>query len=336
VALKRLRFITLALALSLGASLLTGCASQKSESLVIYSGRSESFISPFLNQFTALTGAKLDVRYGDSAALAAQLLEEGVNSPADIFISQDAGALGAISEAGLLAPLEQRILDRVEDKYRSSRSDWVGITGRARVFAYSPERVKTLPSTIDQLTLPIYRAKIGIAPTNSSFQAFITALIQSRGEAAAVNWLERLKANDVKLYEKNSQIVAAIDAGEIDLGLVNHYYLWEVSKALGREIAVANGFFAPGDTGNMINVAGAGILKTSTNLDVSLELLTYLLSDEVQREFIEKTYEYSLVLKDANPVGLPALSQIPSPRVDLSLLANLSKTQALLIKVGLI
>jgi len=303
---------------------------------VIYSGRSESFISPFLNKFTALTGTKLDVRYGDSAALAAQLLEEGSNSPADLFISQDAGALGAISEAGLFATLEKQVLDRVEDKYRSSRSDWVGITGRARVFAYSPERVKNLPSSIDQLTQQIYRAKVGIAPTNSSFQAFITALIQSRGEAAVVNWLERLKANDVKLYEKNSQIVAAIDAGEIDLGLVNHYYLWEVSKALGRDIAVANGFFAPGDTGNMINVAGAGILKTSTNSQVALELLTYLLSDEAQREFIDQTYEYSLVLKDASPVGLPPLSQIPSPRVDLSLLANLSKTQALLIKVGLI
>ena len=324
MALKKLRIITLALSLS--ASLLVGCASQKSE----------SFISPFLNKFTTLTGAKLDVRYGDSAALAAQLLEEGSNSPADLFISQDAGALGAISEAGLFATLEKQVLDRVEDKYRSSRSDWVGITGRARVFAYSPERVKNLPSSIDQLTQQIYRAKVGIAPTNSSFQAFITALIQSRGEAAVVNWLERLKANDVKLYEKNSQIVAAIDAGEIDLGLVNHYYLWEVSKALGRDIAVANGFFAPGDTGNMINVAGAGILKTSTNSQVALELLTYLLSDEAQREFIDQTYEYSLVLKDASPVGLPPLSQIPSPRVDLSLLANLSKTQALLIKVGLI
>ena len=332
--LKKLRIITLALGLS--ASLLVGCASQKSESLVIYSGRSESFIAPFLNKFTALTGTKLDVRYGDSAALAAQLLEEGSNSPADLFISQDAGALGAISEAGLFATLEEQVLDRVEDKYRSSRSDWVGITGRARVFAYSPERVKNLPSSIDQLTLPIYRSKVGIAPTNSSFQAFITALIQSRGEAAVVNWLERLKANDVKLYEKNSQIVAAIDAGEIDLGLVNHYYLWEVSKALGRDIAVANGFFAPGDTGNMINVAGAGILKTSTNYQLALELLTNLLSDEAQREFIEETYEYSLVLKDASPVGLPPLSQIPSPRVDLSLLANLSKTQSLLIKVGLI
>jgi iron(III) transport system substrate-binding protein len=334
MALKKLRIMTLALSLS--ASLLVGCASQKSESLVIYSGRSESFISLFLNKFTALTGTKLDVRYGDSAALAAQLLEEGSNSPADLFISQDAGALGAISEAGLFSTLEKQVLDRVEDKYQSSRSDWVGITGRARVFAYSPERVENLPSSIDQLTQPIYRAKVGIAPTNSSFQAFITALIQSRGEAAVVNWLERLKANDVKLYEKNSQIVAAIDAGEIDLGLVNHYYLWEVTKALGRDIAVANGFFAAGDTGNMINVAGAGILKTSTNSQVALELLIYLLSDEAQREFIDQTYEYSLVLKDASPVGLPPLSQIPSPRVDLSLLANLSKTQALLIKVGLI
>ncbi|MBM3655437.1 MAG: iron ABC transporter substrate-binding protein [Actinobacteria bacterium] len=333
---KRVRPIALPIALILSASLLAGCAPQEDAGLVIYSGRSESLISPFLNEFTALTGIKPDVRYGDSAALAAQLLEEGHNSPADLFISQDAGALGAISEAGLFATLDDAILNRVEEKFRSSRLDWVGISGRVRVLAYSPERVKNLPTSIDQLTSPDYRGRIGIAPTNASFQAFITALILSRGESAAGNWLEKLKANAVKLYERNSQIVAAIDAGEIDLGLVNHYYIWEVSKALGREIAVANGFFAPGDTGNMINVAGVGILSTSSKKGSASELLAFLLSEAVQRGFLEDTHEYSLVLKDANPQGLPPLSQIPAPRVDLSLLANLSKTQALLMKVGLI
>lgn len=329
----------LVLAASLtAASTLVGCGSDSSESksLTIYSGRSEEFIAPFLEAFTAETGIQVDVRYGDSAALAAQILEEGENSPADLFLSQDAGSLGAISAAGLLEDLPVQTLSKVSTEYRSATQDWVGVTGRARVFAYAPDRVSQKPSTIDDLLDNSWSGRIGIAPTNASFQAFVSALIQIRGEAATESWLNGIKANNPKLYEKNTQIVEAVDAGQIDIGLTNHYYLWEVSEDLGRPINAAIDFFAPGDLGNLVNVSGAGILKTAQNKDGATTLIEFLLSESMQKKFVEDTHEYSLLLPDFAPADLPRLSEIKSPAVDLSTLSDLRRTQQLLIKVGLI
>ncbi|MEN9305720.1 MAG: hypothetical protein RLY76_988 [Actinomycetota bacterium] len=317
---------------------LSACSSDKAadQTLTIYSGRSEEFIAPFFAEFTAETGIQLDVRYGDSAALAAQLLEEGENSPADLFLSQDAGSLGAVSAAGLLKTLDSVLLSKVPASYSSKSQDWVGVTGRARVFVYSPDRVKTLPTSIDDLVKPEWKNRLGIAPTNSSFQAFISALIQARGAVAAENWLNAINANNPKIYEKNSQIVEAVDTGQIDLGLVNHYYLWETAEELGREINAKIDFFAPGDLGNLINVSGAAVIATSEKQDAAGKLIEYLLNESTQSKFVTDTHEYSLVLPALKPEGLPALQEIKAPAVDLSTLADLKATQALLVKVGLI
>lgn len=339
---KSRSFFALA-ALVLLAGSLTGCGadtnegqSSEGQSLTVYSGRSEEFIAPFLAQFTQETGIELDVRYGDSAALAAQILEEGENSPADIFLSQDAGSLGAVSAAGLLKPLDSELLAKVPTDYQSKSQDWVGVTGRARVFVYSPDRVKILPATIDDLLGSRWKDRMGIAPTNASFQAFVSALIQTRGAAATETWLNGIKANNPKIYEKNSQIVEAVDAGQIDLGLVNHYYLWETAEELGRDINAKIDFFAPGDLGNLINVSGAAILKTSAKSESAAKLIEYLLGEAAQKQFVSDTHEYSLVLPNLMPEGLPALNQIKAPAVDLSTLADLKATQELLVKVGLI
>lgn len=337
-----LTLITLATTTLLGASLLSGCSSTEDAregevtELTVYSGRSETFIAPFFEEFEAETGIKLNVRYGDSSELAAQLIEEGDNSPADIFLSQDAGALGAVAEAGLLTALSNDILASIPAKYASQDSKWVGVTGRARVFAYSPERVSILPSSYTEMTNPRYKGRFGIAPTNSSFQAFVTALRLANGEAATEQWLRDLIANDAKYYEKNSMIVEAIENGEIDLGLVNHYYIYEVAKALGREISVRDGFFADGDLGNMINVSGAGILVSSAKQSGAATLIEYLLRTSTQEKFVSETKEYALLDGLAGPEGLPALTEIAAPSVDLNALRDLKATQALLIKVGLL
>lgn len=332
------RALVIALAAITAVSALSSCSSDGSSqsSLVIYSGRSEEFIAPFFAEFTSKTGIKLDIRYGDSAALAAQILEEGENSPADLFISQDAGALGAVSAAGILTKLDPSLLEKVANNYRSPNLDWVGLTGRARVFAYSPERVDELPSSVDELTLPKWRGRLAIAPTNSSFQAFVTAMIQLRGEVATESWLRAIADNSPKYYEKNSLIVAAIDAGEVDAGLTNHYYIWEVEQELGRPIKVANAFFAPGDVGNLINVSGAAILRTSPNQGRASELISYLLSIDTQKRFVTDTSEYSLVDPSLRPSEMVALSEIAAPTVELGMLAELERTQRILIRVGML
>jgi iron(III) transport system substrate-binding protein len=323
-------------------SLVTGCSSSTNEQatevseLTIYSGRSEEFIAPFFANWQATTGIKLNVRYGDSAELSAQILEEGNNSPADLFLSQDAGSLGAISQAGLFMTLPDDVATSIPAEFVAVNREWVGITGRARVFAYAPDRVKVLPTSVTDLVKPIYRNQIGIAPTNASFQAFLTALIENKGNGFAKAWLEDMQANGVKIYLKNSAIVEAIDKGEILMGLTNHYYIWEVSEALGRAINVKNGFFAPGDLGNLINVSGAGILKTSAKQKAAQDLINYLTSATAQEKFVTDTHEYSLIQGATPPTDLPALDAIGAPSIDLRTLNNIKATQDLLIQVGLL
>jgi len=319
-------------------STLAACSNnaENGASLVIYSGRSQEFIEPFFQRFSEVSGIEVEVRYGDSAALAAQILEEGENSPADLFLSQDAGALGAVSAANIFTALPENLTGTVEQKYRSSSSDWLAITGRARVIAFAPGRVKNPPNSIAALTDPIWKGRIGIAPTNSSFQTFVTAMIQKQGESVTESWLRGLMTNSVKFYEKNSLIVQAIDSGEIDAGLTNHYYKWEVSRELERPINVEISFFEPGDIGNLVNVSGAGVLANSKNQDKALQLLAFLLTKEEQARFVADAQEYSIVDPNLRPEGLPALAEIKSPNVDLASLSELETTQRLLIKVGML
>lgn len=304
--------------------------------LTIYSGRSEAFIAPFFTEFEAESSIKLNIRYGDSAELAAQILEERSNSPADLFLSQDAGALGAVAEANLLIELPGDLTSALPARFLSPTNQWVGITGRARVFAYNPEQVSQLPKSFQDFTRSEYKGRFGIAPTNSSFQAFVTALRDNIGEEKAERWLRGIVANNPRFYEKNSMIVEAIDKGEIDLGLTNHYYIFEVAKALGRDISVKDGFFAQGDLGNMINVSGAGVLASSKKAGAANSLISFLLRRDTQEKFVANTKEYSLLEGVAGPEGLPDLEQIGAPTVDLDALKDLKRTQDLLIKVGLL
>jgi iron(III) transport system substrate-binding protein len=304
--------------------------------LTIYSGRSEEFIAPFFANWEQESGIKLNVRYGDSAELAAQILEEGSNSPADLFLSQDAGSLGAVSIAGLFTKLPTGTGAQIEDIYIAGDRSWIGVTGRARVFAYNPQAVTLLPQSVSDLTKPAYKARVGIAPSNASFQAFVTALITEKGATFAENWLKAMKDNGAQIYLKNSAIVEAIDKGEIDLGLVNHYYTWEVSQALGRDIKVENGFFAPGDIGNLVNVSGVGIMATSEKQQAALDLINYLTSEVAQAKFVKDTHEYSLIPGSKAPASLPELKSIGSPKVDLASLEKVQATQDLLTKVGLL
>jgi iron(III) transport system substrate-binding protein len=190
--------------------------------------------------------------------------------------------------------------------------------------------------SISDLTKPIYKNQLAIAPTNASFQAFVTAMINSNGIDFSRNWLAAIKANGVKIYAKNAAIVEAIDKGEVSIGLVNHYYTWEVSESLGREINVLNGFFAAGDIGNLINVSGIGVLKSSDKVDLAKGLIDFLASTETQKKFVSDTHEYSLIDNQSAPTGLPTLAEIGSPNVDLGLLKDVKTTQDLLIEVGLL
>lgn len=312
-------------------------AEEGSGTLTVYAGRDEEYVAPFFEEFTAETGIEVEARYGDSAELAATLLEEGDASPADIFFAQDAGSLGAVAEQGLFAELDDSLIEGVDERFRSPENLWVGVTGRARVAAYNTEMLSAeeLPESITGFTDPEWKGRIGFPPTNSSFQAFVAAMLITEGEEATRTFLEGLMANDPTFYEDNGSTVRAIAAGEVEAGFVNHYYVYEVAAEDG-EIPVANHFFSGGDPGSLVNTAGVGILATSENADAAEELVTYLL-DEGQTYFPEAIWEYPVVEGFEPSEDLIPLDEIDSPDIDLSDLGgSLEPALNLMAEVGML
>ena len=318
--------------LSAASLLLTGCAPQ-TDSLLVYSGRSEALIGPLVEQFEQQNGIEVEVRYAGSAELAAQLLEEGANSPADIFLSQDAGALGATAKAGLLETIPEELYSLVPSNYSAADKSWVGVSGRARVLVYDPTQVGDLPKSIFDLEGANWQGRIGIAPTNASFQAFVTAMRILHGDARTLQWLQAMKTNAV-IYEKNGAILEAVEAGQLDAGLINHYYWYARAKEVGTsQMSSRLSQFEGADAGNLVNVAGVGILDGS---DQAKKFVEFLLSREGQSYFAEETREYPLIGGLSPADELTPLSDIPSPSIDLSDLDTLAETLELIRQAGLI
>ena len=295
------------------------------DTLTIYSGRAEPLVGPLLDQFEKDTGVDVAVRYGDSAELAATLAEEGDNSPADVFFSQDAGALGAVAGENLLQPLPQPVVDRVEPRFRDDQRRWVGVSGRARVLAYSTERVPEdeLPRSVFEMTDPKWKGRIGIAPPNASFQAFVSAMRIDVGDERTKQWLEGLAANEPKLYDNNILAVEAIDAGDLDVALVNHYYLYELRREKGTDaVPVANHFFRAGDPGSLLNAAGIGVLRSNDSPRLAQRFADYLLSPRGQQYFAEKTAEYPLIKGVEPGEELRPLKDVHGPFIDLGQLGE--------------
>jgi iron(III) transport system substrate-binding protein len=306
--------------------------------LTVYSGREEELVKPLFDRFEEETGINVEVRYGDSAELAATIAEEGGNTRADVFFAQDPGSLGAVETAGRLANLPDSILNRVDSRFRDPDRHWVGTSGRVRVVAYNTEELSPndLPNSILDYTDPRWKGKIGFPPTNASFQAFVSAMILERGEERTRAWLEAIKANDPKLYERNTQVVEAVAAGEIDVGFVNHYYLYLV-KEEQPDAPVANDFLPGEDPGALVSVAGAAVIEGSDQESEARQFVAFLLSDESQRFYVEEAEEaeYPLVDGIEPKEGLPPLSQLRGPQIELDDLGpQLERTLELLNEVG--
>lgn len=332
---KAQRFAGIAAALLL----FLAASAASAEQLVVYSGRTEALIGPALDQFTKETGIRVAVRYGGTSELAAAILEEGRNSPADVFIAQDAGALGALEKAGRLAKLPESLAAKVDERLRSADGRWVAISGRARVVAYNTRLLSEddLPETLWGFTDPKWRGKIGWPPTNGSFQAFVTALRILEGDKRAEAWLRGILANNPRVYPNNATIVEAISRGEIEIGFVNHYYLYRFLAEQGDAFPVRN-YHTRGDAGAIINVAGVGILEVSKEKEAAQRLVEYLLSNDAQRYFAAETYEYPVAL-DADVAVDPRLTPleaIETPDLDLSDLDDLEGTLEMLQQVGVL
>ena len=332
---RRLNIAALASGLLLAAGVVSGACGSSGD-LVIYSGRSETLVDPIIQQFSDATGIGVKVKYAGTSQVAATLLEEGERTPADIFFAQDPGGLGVVEE--MLATLPDGILELVPAWARSPEGQWVGISGRARVVVYNTEKLteNDLPEDIFGFTDPKWEGKIGWPPRNASFQTMVTAMRVLWGEERAREWLQGIVANDPQEYEKNTPTVAAVGTGEVEVGFVNHYYLYRFLSEEGESFGARNYHLGSGGPGSLVMVAGAGILSSSDNREAAEKFLEFMLSTPGQQYFAGQTFEYPLVEGVQVQRGLVSLEDIQRPELDLADLKDLQGTQRLLREVGII
>jgi iron(III) transport system substrate-binding protein len=327
-----------AVGLAIGASVAAGASA--ATSLTIYSGREETLVKPLMERFTKETGIELKIRYGSSLSLATTLIEEGSSSPADVFFATEPGTLGLLAGRGLLRRLPSATVAKVPSRFATPSRRWVGTSGRSRVIAYNTEQLTPaqLPKSVWELTNPRWKGKVGLPPTNASFQSFLGAMLYLHGEDRTRDWLRGLQDNGVKFYARNSAVVEALSRGEIQLGLVNHYYVYN-HLAQDPNAAVRNHWLRPGDPGTLVLTAGVGIVTASKNGAAAQRFVDFLLSRWAQR-FIARgpgAAEYPLVKGVLPRPGLPPLAEIRSPKYNLGRLAvDLPEAVKLLLELGYI
>jgi iron(III) transport system substrate-binding protein len=316
----------------------TGCSSGGGDNLTVYSGRTEDLVAPILSDFEKESGIDVDVRYGTSAELAVLIDTEGDKGP-DVFLSQSPGAMGYLDGKGRLIKLDAATLDRVPERFRAEDGDWVGLSGRVRIVVYNADKTDEadVPDSALDFTDPKYKGKFGVAPTNGSFQDFVTVMRSQRGDEATLAWLEGIKANGARTYENNIAVREAVARGEIDFGLINHYYN-ERAKAEDPATPTENHFLNNQDAGAAILATTIGILNTADEKQAAnaQKLVTFLLSEKAQKYFAEETFEYPLAAGVEPASDLPDLEALVAPDVDLSALGGeLEKTRDLIRDSGL-
>ena len=330
--MRRFGLIALIVALAVSA------CSTDSDTLTVYSGRSEELIGPLIQQFEEESGIDVAVRYGGSTEIAATLLEEGDRSPADVVFTQDPASIGAVALEGMLDRLPDDLLSRVPERFSDTDGLWVGVSGRVRTIVYDTTLLTPadLPATEDGLIGSEWQGLVGIAPANGSFLAFVAAKILLDGEVATLAWLEGMAANGSPAYSNNSSIVSAVADGQLDSGLVNHYYLLRRLKEQPQTSA-ANYFFPEPTAGSLVMPAGVGILRTTDNREAAETFVAFLLSERSQQYFASETFEYPLLPGVSANNALPPIGDVPTPEVDLSELATvLDLATDLVTRAGLL
>ena len=300
------------------------CVDGSGKEVTIYSGRTENLIEPVLEAFACATGISVQVRWGSSTQLALLIGEEGNRSPADIFLSRSPGPVGFLESKGLLGTIDDSVLNLVGEENRSAEGSWIGFSGRKRVLVRNIDLVSDaeLPSSVFDLTEEKWRGKVAIPGTNGSFVDWFTVFRDQYGTDVAAQWLNDMVDNDARFYPNNRSIVEATGRGEIEMGLVNHYYNYQEVAAAGDEHRARNHDLDDDDIGSLLIITAATVLDSAENSGAANELLAYLLTEPVQSYFTNRTFEYPLAAGVQPNAALPKLSALEIGSVDFDALGG--------------
>jgi len=310
------------------------------QTLTLYNAQHEQVVGMLTAMFTKQTGIKVLVHTGEGPDIASQILQEGSDSPADVFFTENSPELILLDEKGLLAPVDPATLAKVPAKYSASDGDWVGVLARENVLDFNPSMISesALPASLMDLAKPQWAGKIGIAPSDADFLPLVSAVIRAKGHAAALAWLEGLKAN-AKIYEDDESVVAAVARGDVAVGVVNNYYWARLKTDLGpQKIDSRLYHFKQGDIGGLINISGAAVLKSSKNQEAAQKFLAFLVSHQAQIALGQSEVDFEYPLAPGVPPNklLTPFNALQPPAISVSKLGDDQDAGALLQQAGLI
>ncbi|MBE3074299.1 MAG: iron ABC transporter substrate-binding protein [Actinobacteria bacterium] len=315
-----------------------GKGSGDKAALTLYNAQHEDLMKLMVDDFTRATGIKVNMRNGEDFELGNQLVQEGAASPADVFVTENSPAMTLVASKGLFAKVDDSTLAQVPVRFTPADKDWVGFAARSTVFAYNPAQLKAadLPTSIMDLAKPQWKDRVGISPAGADFQAIVSAVLALKGEPATVAWLNGLKAN-TRVYQGNSAVMKAVNAGEISSGVIYHYYWYKDQAESGANSnSVKLQYFGNQDPGAFLSISGAGVIKSSKHQAQAQQLVKYLNSAAGQKVLADSAaLEYPIGNGAAANKVLKPLSELSPPTFDVARL-NGPKVVELMRQAGLL
>jgi iron(III) transport system substrate-binding protein len=308
------------------------------DGIVVYNAQHESLTKAWVEGFTKETGIKVTVRNGDDTEMGNQIVQEGAASPADVFLTENSPAMVLVDNAGLFAPVAPTTLEQVEAAYRPAHGKWVGIATRSTVFVYNPAKLPEadLPKSLMDLAGPAWKGRWGASPAGADFQAIVAAVLELKGEATTLEWLKGMK-NNVTAYRGNSAVLKAVNAGQIDSGVIYHYYSFgDQAKTGENSNNTALHYFKHKDPGAFVSVSGGGVLASSKHKEQAQALLKWITGKDGQ-DILKtgKSFEYAVGKNAPSNPKLVPLPQLDAPVVDASKLDS-KKAVDLMTQAGLL
>ena len=313
-------------------------AAANSEGIVVYNAQHENLVKSWVDGFTKETGIKVTLRNGDDSELGNQLVQEGSASPADVFLTENSPSMVLVDNANLFAPLDADTLKQVPAEYRPAHGRWIGIAARSTVFVYNPAKLseQQLPKSLMDLAKPEWKGRWAASPSGADFQAIVSAMLALKGEKATLEWLKAMKANFVA-YKGNSTVMKAVNAGQIDGGVIYHYYRFvDQSKTGENSKNTKLYYFKHQDPGAFVSLSGGGVLASSKHKAQAQAFIKYITGKEGQESLrTNNAFEYAVGVNAASNPKLVPLNDLDAPKVEPSTL-NSKKVIELMTQAGLL
>ncbi len=313
-------------------------AADNNEGIVVYNAQHENLVKSWVDGFTKETGIKVTLRNGDDSELGNQLVQEGSASPADVFLTENSPSMVLVDNANLFAPLDSDTLKQVPAEYRPAHGRWIGIAARSTVFVYNPAKLseQQLPKSLMDLAKPEWKGRWAASPSGADFQAIVSAMLALKGEQATLEWLKAMKANFVA-YKGNSTVMKAVNAGQIDGGVIYHYYRFvDQSKTGENSKNTQLYYFKHQDPGAFVSLSGGGVLASSKHKAQAQAFIKYITGKEGQESLrTNNAFEYAVGVNAASNPKLVPLKDLDAPKVEPSTL-NSKKVIELMTQAGLL